>query len=307
MTRKKHGMCQYRRWLGFWVTILCAYLHGAPAGAQVPSTDIWLTDLRVSGNEIRVGRPTNVVRRAGYDNQPCFLPDSRGFLYTRGDSNGTDIYRYDRASKRSVQVTETSESEYSPTPWGGHGEFCAVRVEADSTQRLWRFESDGSHPRLVLAAVDSVGYFAWLDKSTVALFVVGSPHTLRIVDVESGREKVVARDIGRSLMRIPRNGELSFLVHDPGTDPSTYTFFSWKADGFPTDRLIAALGTGQDAAWIGDTLVMAESGKLYGSHPFDGPGWLEIADFAAYGISGITRIAVSPDHRWIAVAAAEAP
>ncbi len=300
-------MCQYRRCLSFSIALVCAGLRGSPAAAQVPSTDIWLADLRVGGGEIQVGRPTNVVRRVGYDNQPCFLPDSRGFLYVQGDSNGTDVYRYDRVSKRTIQVTETRESEYSPTPWGGHGQFCAVRVEADSTQRLWRFESDGSRPRLVLAAVDSVGYFAWLDRSTVALFVVGNPHTLRIVDVESGREKVVARDIGRSLLRIPRNGELSFLVHEPGTDPPTYAFLSWKADGFPTARLIAALGAGQDAAWIDDMLVMADAGKVYGSHPFEGPGWLEIADFAAYGISGITRIAVSPDHRWMAVVAAESP
>ena len=300
-------MCQHHRRLWILLAIAGASLWGAPTGAQIPSTDIWLADLHVAGSEIRIGRPTNVTRRIGYDNQPCFLPDSRGFLYTRGDSNGTDIYRYDRASKRSIQVTETSESEYSPTPWGGHGGFCTVRVESDSTQRLWRFESDGSRPRLVLATVDSVGYFAWLDRSTVALFVVGSPHTLRIVDIESGREKVVARDIGRSLLRIPRNGDLSYLVHEPGTDPPTYAFFAWKADGFPAERLIPALATGQDAAWIDDVLVMADAGKLYGSRPFDGPGWLEVADFAAYGISSITRVAVSPDHRWIAVVVAEAP
>lgn len=300
-------MCQRWNRLWIWIPFVAASVLGAPARAQMPSTDIWLADMRVHGKEIRFGRPENVVRRVGYDNQPCFLPDGRGFLYTRGDSNGTDIYRYDRPSKRIFQVTHTPESEYSPTPWGRRGDFCTVRVEADSTQRLWRFESDGSSPELVLANVDSVGYFAWLDRSTLALFVVGNPHTLRIVDVETGREKVVARDIGRSLLRIPRNGELSFLVHEPGTDPAAYAFFSWKADGFPLERLIPALGSGQDAAWIDDVLVMADGGKLYGSRPYDGPGWLEIADFAAYGITGITRIVVSPDHRWIAFVAAESP
>ncbi len=301
-------MCQKRIRLGLYAAVAFASLITTSARAQLPSTDIWLSDIKITGDGVQLGKPVNVVRRAGYDNQPCFLPDSRGFLYARGDSNGTDVYRYERASKRIVQVTNTRESEYSPTPiYKGDGAFCAVRVEADSTQRLWRFDADGSDPRLVLAAVDSVGYFTWLDRSTLALFIVGDPSTLRIVDAESARERVIARDIGRPLYRIPRNGQLSFAIHDEKSDPPTYTFFAWDTDGVPLERLIPALDGGQDAAWVDDTLLMASGGKLYASHPYTGPGWLEVADFAAYGITGITRLAVSPNHRALAFVAAEAP
>jgi hypothetical protein len=257
---------------------------------------------------VQVGKPEHATSRTGYENQPYFLPDSRGFLYTRGDSNGTDIYRYERAARRSVELTHTSESEYSPTPlYHQNGAFCTVRVESDSTQRLWRFDADGSRPTLLLAAVDSVGYFTFLDPKTVALFVLGTPPTLRIVDVESERETVVASDIGRALYRIPRIDLLSFVIHDAGTDPPTYTFFAWKADGIPLERLIPARGTGQDAMWIDDVLVMADGGKLYAARPAVGPGWLEIADFEAHGITGITRVVASPDHHWIAFVAAESP
>lgn len=301
-------MCQSKNVLCTTAALVLMGLYGGHAGAQVPSTDVWLSELKGSGPELRVGPPENVTRRAGYDNQPCFLPDGKGFLYTRGDSNGTDIYRYDRLQKRFVQITSTPESEYSPTPLrDAGGDFCVVRVESDGAQRLWRFESDGSEPRLVTARVDSVGYFAWLDATIVAMFVVGEPHTLRVVDVATERETVVASDIGRALHRIPERGGLSFLIRDKGSEPASFAFHTWGLDGAPPLHLIDAVGTSQDAAWIGDTLVMSDGTKLYAVRPFETPAWREVADLGAYGLSGITRLSASPDGAWIAIVAAEAP
>jgi hypothetical protein len=293
-------MCQRIFGLAVVVTVAIA----PTVAAQLPSTDIWLSDLRVVGSELRIGRPEKVTLRSGYENQPAFLPKGEGFLYTRGDSTGTDVYRYDQRTKSSIRITATPESEYSPTPFSGGG-FCAVRVESDSTQRLWHFESDGSNPHVVMAAVDSVGYFAWLDASTVALFVVGDPHTLRVVDVETERETVIAQDIGRGLLRVPNRSELSFLARVPASDPPTYTFYTWLEIGRPADRLIDAIGTSQDAVWVGKTLVMSDGSKLHATRPFDDPTWHEIADLGGYGISGITRLAVSRDQRWLAFVAAE--
>jgi len=302
------------------VILLCAVTGSWPAsvGGQVPSTDIWVAPLSVDRprqrgevrpvHDIHVGEAVNVTRRIGYDNQPRFSNDGKSFLYTRSEERGgTDIYRYEIGAGRSLRVTETLESEYSPTPMGRMKDgFCAVRVESDSTQRVWRFDSDGSDPRLVLAHVDSVGYFEWLDRNTLALFVVGEPHTLRLVDVSSELEVVEANDIGRALLRSPRGG-LTFLVRVAQSEPAAYEFFLWtESRPFPT-LLVPAHGGGQDAAWIGETLVMAEGSTLYASRPFDGPSWLPLVDLAPYGVSAITRIAVSPDRRWLAVVGAEMP
>lgn len=308
MTRIKHAICQWKQRLWWGLGLAAPLLGATPAGAQVPSTDIWLAELRVAGSDMRFGEPTNVTRRSGYDNQPCFLSDGRAFLYTRGDSVATDVYRYERSSGRARQVTKTPESEYSPTPFAdGREGFCAVRVESDGVQRLWHFDSDGARPRLVLATVDSVGYFAWIDRETLALFVVGEPHTLRIVDTRTGRETMVARDIGRALYRVPHSGDLSFLLRDPESEPPTYQFRTWRPGARTTSVLIAAVGSGQDAVWIDESLVMADGAKLYLGRPFEGPDWREVADFGAFGVSGITRLAVSPDQRWIAFVAAESP
>lgn len=314
-------MCQRNRLFGL-LALAALVTLSAPriSRGQVPSTDIWLAELKVvegvglpahSGKRerhwadgITVGTPWNITRRTGYDNQPRFTSDSRGILYVRDDESGrTDIYRYDIRARESVRITETRESEYSPTPVGRRGGFCAVRVEADSTQRLWRFDSDGSKPRVVLAAIDSVGYFAWVDDRTVALFVVGDPHTLRLVDVETQRETIIAEDIGRALLRDP-HGDLTFALHQPGSDPARYAFYTWS-EGTRTDYLIDAHGPGQDAVWVGDVLVMADGSKLYGVRPFRDRVWIDVVDLERHGVGPITRIAVSPDRRWIALVAAE--
>jgi hypothetical protein len=297
------------------------------AGAQVPDSDIWVADVLGEGTSLHLGTPVNVTHRPGYDNQPCFLyrngpvtdvPTTPvGFLFTSADSLGaTDIYQWDPKTDVIARVTHTPESEYSPTPfggvWKGPAGFYTVRVEADSTQRLWRFDIDGSNPRLVMADVDSVGYFAWIDEGHVAAFVLGNekkkqPHTLRVIDVATQTETIVARDIGRAIHLIPGTGDISFTVHE---DDETYRFFVLKQGGRTGTPLIDAMGTGQDAAWLGATMLMSAGTRLYAATPGSGWGssgqrgvWRPVVDFADIGITGITRIAVSPGHQQIAFVA----
>src|SRR5437773_7923985 len=185
---------------------LCIVQAAPAAPAGPPATDIYLADLRVAQGRVSVGVPVNVTARPGYDNQPFFLRDGRAFLYTsiREDSQA-DIYRYDIDTKTSVRLTATRESEYSPTPLPDGSGFSVVRVEADSTQRLWAFDLAGSPPRLVLDSIKPVGYHAWADAHTLVLLVRGSPATLQLAAAASpsGRGEVIARDIGRSLQPVP--------------------------------------------------------------------------------------------------------
>jgi hypothetical protein len=151
--------------------------------------------------------------------QPSFTPDGASVLFTSSRGGGatqTDIYRYDIARRQVVRVTETPESEYSPTitPDGAH--ISVIRVEADKTQRLWQFSLDGRQPTVVLAGVKPVGYHVWIDDHTLGLFVLGSPATLHVADTRTGKSEEVARDVGRSLQRMPGGRTISFVVRDGG-------------------------------------------------------------------------------------------
>jgi len=274
------------------------------AAAPPPATDIYLASLRVADGRVQVGTPVNVTARPGYDNQPFFLPDGRAFLYTsiREDSQA-DIYRYDLERATSVRLTATRESEYSPTPLPDGRGFSTVRVEADSTQRLWAFDADGTQPRLVLDSIKPVGYHAWGDAHTLVLFVLGSPPTLQIADARTpGRPgEVVARDIGRSLQRVPGREAVAFLQRDSVAG-------AWIKEVDVRTRVVTPLVRALEGAdfftWTpGRIVLMARGTKLYQWNPRRGGDWEEAADFAAAGLTNVSRLAVSPKGDHLAIVA----
>jgi len=271
---------------------------GASASATsrtaLPETDVWLADLaRGSDGTLTLGVPVDVTPRPGYDNQPSFLPDGSGFWYTAADSSGqTDIRLYDLESGTSRPVTSTTpESEYSATYLGMGGGFSVVRVEADSTQHLWRFDMDGSHPSVLLPDVAPVGYQAWADDHTVVMYVLGDPATLRIGDVSTGATRVAATDIGSSIQRIPDTSDVSF-VQVVGKDSTEIRRLNVR-DG--TSTLVAdGIPGSEDHAWTPDgTLLQAHGSVLYAWRG-DIRTWVQVADLSSQGVT-ISRLAVSPD------------
>ena len=188
-----------------------------PQGAPPPDTEVYLASITVRGDQVSIGAPADISGNPGYDNQPSFTPDGGAVLFTsvRGvqkpdpanpAASGSDIYRYDIAAGRVSQLTRTPESEYSPTvtPDGTH--FSTVRVEADGTQRLWRFAMDGSDPSLVLADVKPVGYHVWVDDRTLVLYVLGQPATLQVADTATGTATVVAPAVWAGRYNARRTG-----------------------------------------------------------------------------------------------------
>jgi dipeptidyl aminopeptidase/acylaminoacyl peptidase len=280
-------------------------LLAAPRAAaqQPPGTDIYLVDLEVQRDRLQLGTPLNITDREGYDNQPSFTADGRSVLYTSIREDGqADIYRYDIAGRETVRVTRTAESEYSPTHTPDGRGISVVRVEPDSTQRLWRFGHDGGEPELLLSEIRPVGYHAWADEETVALFVLGTPATLQLADLRTGLAEVVAKDIGRSLHQIPGRGAISFLRRTAEGE-------RWIEELDVASRavrpLVRPLEQGEDYAWTPDgKLLMGQGAKLFVWDPALGGDWREIADLSAAGIGEITRLAVSPQGDRLALVAA---
>ncbi|MCI0435357.1 MAG: hypothetical protein L0271_17200 [Gemmatimonadetes bacterium] len=227
-------------------------------------TDIHLATLTERNGVLEVSAPENVTRRPGYDNQPYFAPDGRSLWFTRIEGGQADIARYDIATGRVEMLTRASESEYSATPVPGSEAFSVIRVEADSTQRLWRFPLDGGSPSLVLPDVAPVGYQAWADENTLVLFVLGQPATLQVADARGGEARVVATSPGRSIQKIPDRRAVSFALR--------------TADGFRIDELDLATGVitmlvqarpgAEFHAWTpGGRLLTAEGAQLWSWSP----------------------------------------
>jgi hypothetical protein len=277
-----------------------------------PDTDLFLATLSFSGAKALIGQPVNISKSPGYDNQPSFTPDGLAILFTSvrggrkpapsvGAAIGSDVFRYDLAAARVTRVTDTIESEYSPTvtPEGGH--VSVIRVEADGTQRLWRFTLDGKQAELVLRDVKPVGYHAWVDRNTVAVFVLGQPATLQVADVATGHADVVAKDIGRSLQRIPGGG-ISYVQREAreGRAPALHVMEWNPAARTPAPVVPVVDGaTEADLAWAPDSrLLMVHGGTLYGWRRGES-AMSPAADLAALGLRGVSRMAVSPKGDWI--------
>jgi endonuclease/exonuclease/phosphatase family metal-dependent hydrolase len=279
----------------------------APAASPqaVPGTDIWLFPLEPLAVRVGVEGAIRVTRRPGYDNQPSFLPGSDGLLYTVIDETGqADIWRFDLRSRRARPLTRTApESEYSATVLPSGERFSVIRVEADSTQRLWSFDLSGGDPRVILPEVRPVGYHAWLTGGRLGLFILGDPPTLQVASAREGAAREVARDIGRCLQRIPGPGTLSFVQRaGPGA--------GWIAEYDPGSgeiRPLAPLLEGNEFyAWTPEgVLVMGQGSRLFRRLLGLSRGWDELAELGPAGLAGISRVAVSPDGRWIAVVAEE--
>ena len=265
-----------------------------------PGNDIYLVAMSSSGGVLSFGAATNVTDRAGYDNQPSFLPDGSAVLYTSNRGDQTDIYMYDIATRATSAVTSTSpESEYSAavTPHGNT--FSAIRVEADSTQRLWQFDLDGTNAQVLLPDIKPVGYHAWGNANILGIFVLGSPATFQIADIRTGVGQIIAYNVGRSIHKVPNRHAISFSHRVPESWIKTIDIHSREV------RPLVQLLDGDDYAWTPDGSVLTGSGsKLFRWRPVGGSEWEEVADFTAAGVQNISRLAVSADGKWVAVVGA---
>ena len=278
--------------------------------APPPGTDIYLVQLTGGLASMKDAKPSPVSTAPGYDNQPMFSPDGGRILFAANrDGKQIDIYVFERGSQRVSQVTQTAENENSPTYLpsgiGDPGGFSVVRTEPDKTQRLWRFDAQGQNPQVVLTDIKPVGYHAWVDSGTVALFVLGQPATLQIADVQSGKAEIAAEGIGRSLHRIPGTRIVSFVQREASGE------FWIKQIEIPSKKIEplvkAADGSAErDMAWMpdGKTILMSSGTKVF-SWTKGGAGWTEAFDAAPHGLGAVTRLAVSPKGDAVAIVVAE--
>lgn len=259
----------------------------------LPESRIWLLPTVAGGTE----NPLPVGPRSGYNNQPHFSADGLDLYFTTEQATGqTDIWRYRMADGDLAPVTATPESEYSPTPIPGQKALSVVRVEEGQRQRLWRVDLVTGAIDLLLPDVEPVGYHAWTDESSVALFLLGDSFTLHAAKPGKPGSRLVFSGIGRTLRKDPGSKKILFVdkTHEP------WEIHRFDLDTGENEKILALFPGSEDfesgpdeAFWTGN------GGKLY--HSEQGNAWRLFADLTAFGVNDISRIAISPDGRWLAL------
>lgn len=288
------------------------FLHQVLGYGQVPDTDIYLLPLHVEQKGAAVlGVPQNITQRKGYDNQVCFASNDQFVLYTVMDENGkTDTYRYDLNTRTTQRYTLTdSTAEYSPKPTPDGKHFWTVVIEPDGkTQhiRLYDLVQPTTEGVLWQKNIANIGYYCPFDKDTMAVFVLGEPPTLQLISRLDTVGQIIAARIGRCLQKAPNSNKLSFVQEFPNGKKNIKIADLHTFDTQTIAPLIE--GGSEDYVWLpnGCLLIGDAAGKL---HLFDPKQkqkqkkWRQIADLSQYGVSNISRMAVSNNGKWLAIVA----
>jgi hypothetical protein len=255
------------------------------------TTDIFLADLTTQDGRLHIGAPVNVTRRVGYDNQPWFLPDGSGFLYVSQRGEQTDVYRHDIGPGTSTQVTRTPVNEYSPSLPGDGRRMLVVRWPTDmTTGALWWYSRDGAPLEPVRGSVPRVGYYAFADDHTLALFINDSIQSFMLADTRTGDTVRVGQRMGGSgPRRIPGHDAVSFLRQ---ANDGTWWLSRLDIATRVVTPLVAILEGATNYAWTRDGTVLAARGcTIY--EWASGQSWVALASFTDPAMQRITRIAIN--------------
>lgn len=284
--------------------MLAIFLSGAYSFAQteLPATDIYI--MTIAKNEKGkwlVGTPEKITPWQGYDNQPYFLPDGTGILYTSiRDSTKADIYKFTFQFAKTTELSHTPlTSEYSPMLMPDKTGISCVRVlEDDSTQLLSKMSAGDEYVPL-FPKLNPVGYYCWASNDVAAMFVLGEPQTLQLGNIKTGVVKKVGERIGRCMQRMPgksSNG-FYFVQFNEDSTSSSINFYDLKTN--KTSEIVNTIPGEEDFAVLPDgTFLMGSEGVLYKYSPATATtpadkDWKSIADFTGTAVEKFYRIAVS--------------
>ncbi len=271
-------------------------------------TDIFLIQIKPDGEKLVFANPVKINKTEGYNNQPFFHPDGASIFYSSEVGSNTDIYRYTIETGRTTRLTDTPDSEYSPTVMPGGKQFSVIQLiisegPREGAQPLIAFPIDGGQPELIYEDGEKVGYHAWIDSDNVAMFLLGSPNFLQIANLKDSTSIRVADNIGRSLYKIPIRDAISFSL---SKEDGLNSIMRYNLKTGKTESIVPMLEGNSFYAWTSSgMLVMGVGSKLYGFRPEVDKDWQYIWDLNELGIKNISRLAVHPKTLWIAVVSSQ--
>lgn len=217
-------------------------------------------------------------------------------VYAGTRSGQTDIASYELASGSTTWLTHTpGGSEYSPQQIPGKKNITAIRLDTTGLQRLYEYFDGRSR---VLLPELKVGYQVWVNHDLLVCTVLKEDR-MDLVVARPGFQtaSTYQRNVGRSLLRIPKSDRISYASWEDG--------HRWVKSMDPlsgaTDPIVQLPDGVQDICWLPDgSLICGSDNKLLRYAPSQSTDWEVWHEFEA-DFGRISRLAVHPKGKQLAL------
>ena len=263
------------------------------------NTEVYVFDIRPAYEGLELLNIQNISNNKGYNNQPSFIANET--LVFAGNNEGqTDIVEYSLNTKSKKWFNQkTDGGEYSPQKFPSNEDVAAVRLDKDGLQRLYRYSPATGKSSEIIKDLQ-VAYFAFYnDKKILATVLDGDKMNLVLIDLQSKKTDTLFYNAGRSLQKVPKTNSMSYsLVNEEG-NLDLYLLDMNSYENFFVTQLPIGI---QDYVWINDTQILVGSGnKLYMYDTLGESEWTRVASLEDYGLKNITRMAISPNGKKLAI------
>lgn len=260
------------------------------------NTEIFVFDFINVDGKITLSNPINISDNEGYDSQPFFLPNSDEILFSSNRNKQTDLVKYSLKTNQKEWILNTTASEYSPTLTPKNNAVSYIKLEENGTQLLWSFDLK-TQKEFILIPDLKIGYHVWFDENTLISFVLGEPNTLQISDLNSKTHKIVSENIGRSLHKIPNQNLVSFV----SKKEKIWTINSLNPLNDEIKLIAEIPFQVEDLTWTPDGEILISNNDSLYLYDLKNNNWNEVASLKSFQLTVITRLAVSPNGKKIAL------
>ena len=272
--------------------------------AAQPDTEVYLGTISAPDASIQFSEFSNISQNEGYDNQPSF-PDNSSLLYAATRNGQTDILIYHLKTAKKKWLTDSPDaSEYSPLQIPSKNAVSAIRLDKDGNQQLYSYQRLSGKSDVIVEGF-KVGYHLWFSPVIIVASVLTDDRMdLVVINTRNKSSFVAGKNVGRSLHKIPRSGLISYISKQKeglilkSLDPLS-----------GTTKVIMNMPAGsEDMIWMADGAVLSAIGNtIVRNHPEEEGQWKLLHRFNAMEISNLSRMAISPDQKYLAIVADTSP
>jgi len=268
------------------------------------NTEVHVFDIIKTEKGYDLKNGINISNNAGYDSQPYFYDDNNVlFASTRNKNTDIIIYNLKTNTKRFISDTPNG-GEFSPQRIPKSNDISAVRLDDDGLQRFYQYDFKSEINKEIIPDL-KVAYPSWFDKNTmIAVAIVHDSLELFLCDLKKKTNFSIAKNIGRSVHRIPNTNLMSFISKE---NKDSWLLKSLNPENKEI-KTITSLKLQEDVTWLpNETLLISRDNYIYKFDPEKDKTPSLFFSSADDNINNISRIAVNSDGTKLALVAEVSP